>query len=57
MTYTYKCRKCLHVQEEEHGMKEYPVVYCPRDGEQMVRVIQGGGSVLFPMSSRSRGVT
>ena len=57
MTYLYECPVCKNVREEEHGMKENPDVYCLRDGEKMFRVITGGGSVLFPMSSRARGVT
>ena len=57
MTYTYRCPKCRKVKEADHSMKEDPAIYCHKCGQRMTRVIAGGGAVLFPMSSRTRGVT
>jgi predicted nucleic acid-binding Zn ribbon protein len=57
LTYIYRCPVCKRVREEDHSIKDTPDIYCKKDGQKMVRVIAGGGAVLFPMSSRSRGVT
>jgi putative FmdB family regulatory protein len=53
VTYQYRCPKCRRVEEYEHGMKEEPDIYCKRCGQTMTRVITGGSTVIFPMSTRS----
>jgi predicted nucleic acid-binding Zn ribbon protein len=64
MVYTYRCPACGHKKIHEHSMKVDPVVRCERKvaggcrcGAVMKRVIPGGGAVLFPMSTRTRGIT
>jgi len=64
MTYLYRCPVCGHKQYHQHSIKVDPVVKCARVmpsgarcGAAMRRVVTGGGAVLFPMSSRTRGIT
>ncbi len=57
MTYIYRCPKCRRVREIDHGMQEKPDLYCHRCGDRLKRIVTGGGSILFPMSSRKNGVT
>jgi len=61
--YEYRCPVCGSRTTRWHGMTEQPDVRCERKaagarcGAKMKRVVSGGGAVLFPMSSRTRGVT
>ena len=61
--YEYRCPVCGNRQEHSHGIKAEPDVRCERKaagarcGAKMTRVVTGGGAVLFPMSSRVKGVT
>jgi putative FmdB family regulatory protein len=52
MTYIYRCPECRHVQEQEHSIKVDPDYFCPRCGIRLVRVIQGGSTVIVPYGSR-----
>ena len=64
MLYQYRCPVCGWRTEHEHSIKADPVIRCERKvangcrcGAAMKRMIPGGGAVLFPMSSRAKGVT
>ena len=64
MTYLYRCPVCGHKAYHEHSIKTDPTYRCERTvaggarcGAVMKRVVTGGGAVLFPMSSRTKGIT
>ena len=46
-TYEYECNSCHHRFEKFQGMAEEPIRTCPACGEQVRRLISGGGGVLF----------
>lgn len=46
-TYDYRCRKCGHVFELFHGIKDEKPRRCPRCKGPARRVISGGAGILF----------
>ena len=46
-TYEYICQKCGHVFDEFHGMKENPVMHCPKCKGKTKRQIGTGGGIIF----------
>ena len=46
-TYEYLCERCKAVVETEHGMTETPKINCPKCKKRMIRLITGGGGVIF----------
>lgn len=59
MEYWYRCPVCGHKQTHSHSIKVDPEIRCDRRaggarcGAVMKRVITGGSTVIFPMSTRS----
>jgi len=47
LRYDYKCKKCDKVYEMLHSITENPTFNCPECGEQLMRVVTGGGGVVF----------
>lgn len=46
-TYEYICGKCGHVFDEFHGMKESPMMLCPKCKGKAKRQIGTGGGIIF----------
>ena len=46
-TYEYCCEACKAKAEIVHGIKENPEIKCLKCGKVMIRLISGGGGVIF----------
>ncbi len=46
-TYDYRCRKCGHVFELFHSIKDNKPKRCPKCGARADRLISGGAGLLF----------
>ncbi|MDR2494214.1 MAG: hypothetical protein LBD24_03215 [Spirochaetaceae bacterium] len=46
-TYEYECKNCSHTFEVFQGMKDPPLDVCPECGQEVRRLINGGGGVIF----------
>ena len=46
-TYDYRCRKCGHVFELFHGIKDETPKRCPKCKGRAVRMVSSGAGILF----------
>ena len=46
-TYEYECRSCGHSFEAFQSMADDPIRACPKCGEEVRRVINGGAGIIF----------
>ncbi|GMO59508.1 MAG: zinc ribbon domain-containing protein [Termitinemataceae bacterium] len=46
-TYEYKCKKCNDEFEIFQSMMEEPLKICPKCSGEVMRLISGGGGVIF----------
>jgi putative FmdB family regulatory protein len=46
-TYEYECKSCGHTFDAFQSMRDEPIKICPRCGQEVRRLINGGSGIIF----------